>query len=51
MQHTHISAVGALTSFVAVLVLGTAWRLSAMHLAISPNPTLREVGKAMAVQY
>lgn len=41
----------ALHVFLAVLVLGTLWRLATFHLIASPNPNLNHLGSAMAVQY
>ena len=37
--------------FLAVLVLGTLWRISSFHLMASQNVHLQHVGKAMTVQY
>lgn len=50
-MHVHFSAITALGVFLAVLVWGTLWRLSAAHLGASNNPTLHAVGKAMSFQY
>lgn len=41
----------ALNVFLAVLVVGTLWRLSSYHLAASSNESLAHLGKAMAFQY
>lgn len=37
--------------FLAVLVLGTLWRLGSYHLIASQNPSLQHLGKGMASQY
>jgi hypothetical protein len=50
-MHTHFSAVQASTIFLAVLVLGSLWRLIAAHLCASSNSSLSHIGKAMAFQY
>jgi hypothetical protein len=43
--HIHDSALQALILFAMVLLIGTTWRLIAMHLHDKP------VGKAMGVMY
>jgi hypothetical protein len=50
-MHTHFSAVSALSTFFAVLVLGTIWRLIGFHLAANSNATLSHAGRAMLFQY
>jgi hypothetical protein len=40
-----------LNIFLAVLVLGTVWRLTEYHLIASSSPWLNHLGTAMAVQY
>jgi len=40
-----------LNVFLAVLVLGTVWRLTEYHLIASQTPWLQHLGTAMAVQY
>jgi hypothetical protein len=37
--------------WVSVLIMGTMWRLVSYHLMASSNPSLVELGKAMATQY
>jgi hypothetical protein len=37
--------------FMAVLLIGTMWRISAYHLMASQSPTFVHVGAAMATQY
>lgn len=51
MLHTHFSWVGALQAFLAVVIVGTLWKLAAMHLMASDNDALNHVGKGMAFQY
>lgn len=51
MLHTHFSWVGALQAFLAVVIIGTLWKLTAMHLMTTENATLSHIGKGMAFQY
>jgi hypothetical protein len=51
MLHTHFSWVGALQAFLAVVIVGTLWKLTAMHLMATDNDVLNHVGKGMAFQY
>jgi hypothetical protein len=37
--------------FLAVLIVGTLWRLASYHLIASPQPHLNHLGLAMATQY
>lgn len=37
--------------FVSVLILGTLWRVLAMHALASSNPTIAHAGAAMRIQY
>jgi hypothetical protein len=46
-----IDAQVALHVFMLVLVVGTLWRLSQVHLMASPTPWLSHLGEAMSVQY
>jgi type III secretory pathway component EscV len=50
-MHVHVSALMALSSFFSVLVLGTLWRLSAMHLSVAKSPLLNRIGQGMLIQY
>lgn len=50
-MHTHFSALAALNIFLAVLVVGTAWKIVALHLTASANPRISMLGQAMAFQY
>lgn len=45
MNHVHASAMSAVAIFLMVVLVGTFWRLAAMHLADRP------LGKAMSVMY
>jgi len=45
------NAMVALNTFLAVLIVGTAWRLITLHLVASGNATYRNLGAAMAFQY
>lgn len=40
-----------LNIFLAVLVLGTIWRLTEYHLIAAQSPWLSHLGIAMAIQY
>lgn len=44
-MHMHIGALTVITTFAAVLVAGTLWRIAAVWLKDSP------IGKAMAFMY
>lgn len=50
-MHTHFSAMGALSAFFAVIILGTLWRLAASHMMNSNRPGLVSLGQAMVFQY
>lgn len=41
----------AMHAFVAVLLVGTMFRLVSFHLIASQNPHAQHVGRAMAIQY
>lgn len=45
------SAASAMTIFFAVLLCGTVWRLTSLHLAASSGSGARSLGQAMAFQY
>lgn len=49
-MHTHVSAVTIATVFLGVLVATTFWRLAAGVAEQSGNPTIQELGRAMAFQ-
>jgi hypothetical protein len=49
--HTHFSVMSAANVFLAVLVMGTLWRLTALHLVASKNESIAHIGKAMGFQY
>jgi hypothetical protein len=48
---TGFNAAVAVNTFLAVLIVGTAWRLLSLHAVNSGNPLLRTTGQAMAFQY
>lgn len=50
-MHTHFSFMSATQVFLSVLVIGTLWRLAALHLIASSNDQLAHLGKAAAFQY
>lgn len=50
-MHTHFSALTALNVFLAVLIVGTLWKVVALHLTASANPRISAAGQAMAFQY
>lgn len=37
--------------FLAVLIIGTLWRVAAYHLVASNNETAQHVGAGMLIQY
>lgn len=41
----------AIHIFLVVLVLGTGWKLLALHLMVMSNTQLQHLGKAMSFQY
>jgi hypothetical protein len=49
--HTHFSTVAAMQAFLAVVIIGTLWRLLSAHAASSTNPLLSKMGRTMAFQY
>lgn len=50
-MHTHFSVMAAANIFLAVLVIGTLWRLGTYHLVASGNDQLSHLGRAMGFQY
>lgn len=48
---TGFNAAVALNTFLAVLIVGTAWRLISMHMMASANTSTANVGRAMSFQY
>lgn len=45
------NAMVALNTFIAVLIVGTLWRLTSLHLMASSNTTATTLGTAMSFQY
>ena len=41
----------AIHIFLIVLVMGTGWKLFALHLMVASNTQLQHLGKAMSFQY
>lgn len=50
-MHTHFSFMSAAQVFLSVLVIGTLWRLAALHMTASSNTSIAHVGKAAGFQY
>lgn len=50
-MHTHFSAMAALNIFLAVLIVGTLWRLASYHMVASQNDSVSHIGRAMGFQY
>lgn len=50
-MHTHIGAIAAVTTMVYIALLGTFWRLLAVHAVASSSNTLSQLGRAMLFQY
>lgn len=48
---TGFNSAVALNTFLAVLIVGTAWRLISLHFVASGNQTVVNLGSAMAFQY
>lgn len=51
MKHTHFSVIAASQAFLSVVVIGTLWRLAALHLMASNNTTANQLGEGMSFQY
>lgn len=49
--HTHIGAIAAVATMLYIALLGTLWRLGAVHFVASSSSTLQNLGKAMLFQY
>jgi len=49
--HTHFSPLHALQAFLAVVIIGTVWRLVGLHLVTSKTKFWHTVGKAALFQY
>jgi hypothetical protein len=49
--HTHFSWVGGMQAFLAVVIIGTLWKLVAMHLMATDSENLNHIGRGMAFQY
>lgn len=45
------NAMVAFNTFVAVLIVGTLWRLVSLHLMASGNTSMKTLGTAMSFQY
>lgn len=45
------NALVALNTFIAVLIVGTTWRLISVHLVASSNQQAKNLGQAMSFQY
>lgn len=50
-MHTHFSVMSAANIFLAVVVIGTLWRLASYHLVASKNEQLNHLGVAMGFQF
>lgn len=48
---TGFNAAVALNTFLAVLIVGTAWRLVSVHMMASPNQAVKNLATAMSFQY
>lgn len=48
---TGFNAAVALNTFLAVLIVGSAWRLISLHFVGSSSTALKTLGAAMAFQY
>lgn len=51
MPHTHFSVIAAAQAFLGVVIIGTLWRLVALHFIASGNSGVQHAGKAMLFQY
>lgn len=51
-MHSHVgSALHAVGFFISIAILGTLWRLIALHLMATSNRTAQKVGTVMLFQY
>lgn len=50
-MHTHVGAIAAVATMLYIALLGTFWRLLALHAIASKSVTLQHFGAAMLVQY
>lgn len=50
-MHAHFSGLNAINTFLAVLIVGTVWRLGSYRLAAADKTEFRNLGQAMAFQY
>lgn len=50
-MHTHFSFMAAANIFLAVIIIGTLWRLGSYHMIASKNDQVSHIGKAMAFQF
>lgn len=51
-MHSHVgSALHAAGFFLSIVVLGTLWRLIALHLMATSNRTTQKLGTVMLFQY
>ena len=51
MFDKRFSVIHAMELFMAVLLVGTFWRLVSLHLVSSSDPKMVNIGKAMTFQY
>lgn len=49
--HTHFSVLHGFQAFLAIVIIGTPWKLIAMYFVASNSPWLQNLGKAMLFQY
>jgi hypothetical protein len=50
-MHTHFSFMSAAQVFLSVLVIGTLWRISTLHLIANRDERVSHLGKAMGFQF
>lgn len=48
---TGFNAAVALNTFLAVLIVGSAWRLASLHFVASKSMAVKTLGAAMSFQY
>lgn len=51
MFDKNFSVIHAFQIFLAVLLVGSFWRLASLHLVASSDPKMVNIGKVMAFQY
>jgi hypothetical protein len=49
--HTHFSLYHAVSAFLGIVIIGTGWKLLALHAVSTSNTQLQHLGLAMLFQF